>query len=135
MLNLTAVLETTVNVPFIYKEDTVNCVVYLERATPALRQELADAAEKRDDDAVRLLVSRLIKSWDVVADDEPFPPTFENTLLLPYAFLIKAAEAVMSLWQGNPTTASGSPTTSEPVDKKEASPAGTTSSEPPAISE
>ena len=137
--NLQTVLEATVRLPFLYKANTVdhvvNLEVYIERVTPEFREKLVEASEKSEEDAVRVLVAEAVKDWDVHMNGTAYPPTYENTCRLPYTFLAAAANAIVGLWQGNPTTANGSQSTSEPKESTEVSPDGISSSEPLATSE
>jgi hypothetical protein len=137
-VNIATSLEPTVKHSFDWQDDKVNLEIFVQRmssesladlaalSTAAQESDLANVAEQMDR-ACRLL-ARLLKSWDLNWNGEPWPPTFENLRSLPVlpppgspddekTFFMALLEAVMGLWQGNPTSAENSQGSSAPQAK------------------
>lgn len=72
------------------------------------------ALEDQDAEAISQTLSDLIAEWDVTAGTEPFPPTTENLLALPFDFVMQLAGAVFEKLTPNPPKAETSPDGSAP---------------------
>lgn len=73
-----------------------------------IKQETIDAITSGDTEALAQILSKLIASWNLDADGEPFEPTFENISALPIEFSSVLAEKVLAVISPNPTNANDS---------------------------
>lgn len=77
--------------------ETVNAKFYPHKLTPEDRarlQKLADDDETRDTDAQMLCT--ILESWDVTANGDPYPPTYENLLVAPQTLVTRTALEILS---------------------------------------
>jgi hypothetical protein len=130
-LDIAEILDLTVPVPFKYQPKgtdqtyVVNQLVYVERITANLIDEISEASEKSEAEALQRIISQTVKSWDIVLGGEPLGTDLETLKKLPMTFLAASAEALIALWQGRPTKEPNSQNTSEQVESPALSPAGT----------
>lgn len=82
----------------------------------AVSKQTREAIENQDGEGIAVMLSKLIDSWNLDADGEPFPPTPENITALPIEFASTLAEKVLAILSPNPTSANDSPNGSEPAE-------------------
>jgi hypothetical protein len=77
--------------------------------TPLLQAEMAEAVKLNDVSGLVKLLAALLISWDVLDDaNERIPPTLDNLMPLPLAFLNVVAQAIGEDIRGNPQNAESS---------------------------
>ncbi len=101
---------------FEYEGETVNLEVFTQKVSPAYRTAWQQVEKDPDREARCQLTADMVKSWDVQQDDgEMQPVNYEFLRLCPDAFLNKLVEQIEDVVFGNPTSASSSPSGSQPT--------------------
>lgn len=99
-VNLAGIANKKAPLQFQFEGETVNAEFHPHKMTPAYRALLSrlDAGEKlgeEERESGALMLSDMLASWDVMAGDDPFPPTYENLMSVPIELV---AAGVRAIW-------------------------------------
>lgn len=110
MLDLAQIAEKRTPRSFEFDDETVNIELLPHKVTPTYRSKLAALAQKAqavdgeaEDGVAQVeeqdakMVADLMPKWDVQVKGEPFPPTYENLLLVPVTLLGRVASEIMEV--------------------------------------
>ena len=91
-LNIATLADKRASLSFEFEGETINATYYPHKITPEFRVRLgqiedAEGTSEEDRDANAQMLSMILVEWDVMAGDEPFPPTYENLMLAPQALI------------------------------------------------
>lgn len=102
VFEIEGIFEETLPVPFMFNGGKINMDVFISKLTPDFHKELKAATEQDEVDGLVHLISEALKGWSCVLKGISYPPTKENLGRLPLKMLTPAAEAILTVWTGNP---------------------------------
>lgn len=96
-LNLATLAEKTVVLSIPFGDETIKAEYRPYKMTPKFRALLIQLDKGIGEDqktAVAEMLSQMLAGWDVVNNNEPYPPTYDNLVEVPIELLSAAADAV-----------------------------------------
>jgi hypothetical protein len=98
-VNLAAIAGKTAPLTFEFDGETVAAEFYPHRMTPArramlMRLDAGDVVGEESRDSAATMIADMLARWDVVAGDDPFPPTYDNLLTAPIELIGATARAI-----------------------------------------
>lgn len=102
-LNLATLRDKIAHLSFEFEGETVSIQYRPHKLTPEYMASIRRISQSDDGEGEQdganydaQVVSDVLVSWDVMAGDEPFPPTYENLLLVPQALVSRVAVEILS---------------------------------------
>ncbi len=84
--------------------ETVSAEFYPHKLTPEYRAQLQQIARGDDDgtngngrDTDAQMIAELLADWDVTANNEPYPPTYENLVKAPQTLITRTALEILDV--------------------------------------
>lgn len=114
-MNIGTVIDKTVDLTFEYNGESVTLQVREESLSPQFEQSLQDTVKRPL--AAAEAFARVIVSWDIDYNGDPFPPTVDNLKILPVSFYEAVMSAVGEMFQGKLKKSEQSANGSAPVAK------------------
>jgi hypothetical protein len=100
-LNLLDLKNKKSTLEFDLDGETVKLEFYPHKLTPETRAQLARLDETADDDQARdtsaQLLADVIAHWDVMAGDDPYPPTYENLIVAPQTLVTRTVMEILAV--------------------------------------
>lgn len=94
-------LDKTETIKDEFNGEKYSVTVKAKAFTQDFFQAYKDASSSEKPAELARILSQVVVSWDIEMNKKPFPPTYENLLIIPSEFLWHLISVIVSSWNGN----------------------------------